>query len=203
MRRVYLIAAGLLAAGAVACADDKPAGDPAKAGPDATGLVLEIKVDNAEATIGKPVKVTATVVNQGKEAVTLVQPGDGSDVGWRTPVVGWSAVKVASADAKANHPDKPALDQSPRCGNINALKKDEIFTLEPGRKKDLAEWVGQPALPAPGTYKVVFYYANEPGRKWEGVPLGEHDAGAMARVQKSTSCRLKSNEVTITVKEAN
>jgi hypothetical protein len=200
MRRVYLIAAGLLAVGAVACVDDKPADDPAKAAPDAAGLVLEIKLDGAEATVGKPVKVTATVTNQGKEAATLVQPGDGSEVGWRTPVIGWSAVKVASADAKANHPDKPELDHGRRCGNINALKNDEVFTLEPGKKKDLAEWVGQPSLPEPGTYKVVFYYANEPGQKWKGVPLGEHDAGAMARVQNSTPCRLKSNEVTITVK---
>jgi hypothetical protein len=201
MVRLLVIAAGLLAVGAAPAVDDKPADDPAKASGDAGGLVLELKAD-AEATVGKPVKVTATVVNQGKEAVTLVQPGDGSDFGWRTPVVGWSAVKVASADAKANHPNKPELDHGRRCGNINALKMDEVFTVEPGKKKDLAEWVGQPSMPEPGTYKVVFYYANEPGRKWKGVPLGEHDAGAMARVQQSTPCKLKSNEVTITVKEA-
>jgi hypothetical protein len=201
MSRLFLVAAGLLAVGALGRLDDKATDDPTKAAPEAGALTLQIKADKAETTVGKPLKITATIVNGGKDAVTLVQPGDGSDVGWRPPVIGWSAVKVDSADAQAKHPDKPKLDHSPRCGNINALKADEVFNVEAGKQKDLNEWIGQPALPTPGTYKVVCYYANEPGRQWKGVPLGEHDAAAMTRVQASTACRLRSNEVTITVTE--
>jgi hypothetical protein len=200
MNRLFLAAATLLVVGALACVDDKARDDPTKVAPEAGALTLQIKAEKAETTVGKPLKIKATIANGGKDPVTLVQPGDGSDVGWRTPVIGWSAVKVDSAEAK--HPDKPELERGPRCGNINALKADEVFTVESGKKKDFNEWIGQPALPTPGTYKVVIYYANEPGRQWKGVPLGEHDAKAMARAQASTACRLRSNEVVVTVTEA-
>ena len=30
-----------------------------------------------------------TLVNRGKADVTLIQPGDGSECGWRSPIVEW------------------------------------------------------------------------------------------------------------------
>ena len=44
---------------------------------------------------------------------------------------------------------------------------------------------------------MTFAYENAPGLDWKG----EHDAEAMARVRRSTPCRLVSNELTIVVDE--
>src|SRR5919201_6135680 len=95
------------------------------------GLVLVIRADRA--VFGEkepePVRFTATLLNKGKETVTLVTPGDGSDCGWRTPLVGWSVVKVSADNPRAGkHPDKVPLHRGARCGNVNALKADEVFT---------------------------------------------------------------------------
>jgi hypothetical protein len=80
------------------------------------------------------------------------------------------------------------------------LKSNEVFTLAPGKSKDLPDWIGSPQLPDAGTYSVVFYYANDPGLKWQGVPLGQHDPDAMKQVKKSHKCLLISNELKLTVR---
>lgn len=114
-------------------------------------------------------------------AVTLVLPGNGSESAWRTPVFGWSAIKVDKGTA--NHPKMAPLYRGGRCGNINPpLQKEEVFVLAPGESKKLYEWTGFPQLPEPGTYGVVFFYADEPNLKWRGIPLGQHNPEGMKRV---------------------
>jgi hypothetical protein len=159
---------------------------------------LHIVAQETTVTQGQHPQVTATISNQGKMPVTLVVPGDGSESAWRTPVIGWSAINVANEAAR--HPKTPPLYQGGRCGNINRLKREEVFVLAPGQTKKLNEWVGFPQLAEPGTYSVVFFYVNEPDRKWRGLPLGQHDPEAMKQVQKSHQCSMVSNELRLVVR---
>src|SRR4051812_31811566 len=52
-------------------------------------LSLRLKAGAARAKASHKIKWEVTVVNRGKEAVKLVQPGDGSESGWRTPIIEW------------------------------------------------------------------------------------------------------------------
>jgi len=183
----------LLALGSVSYVVSQDAEKPAPG-----KLVLLIAAKELTVTQGQQLQITATVSNQGKMPITLVLPGDGSESGWRSPVIGWSTIKVEKEAAK--HPDTPPLYRGGRCGNINPLKKEEVFVLAPGESKRLNEWLGSPQLAVPGTYSIVFFYANEPDRKWRGLPLGQHDPEAMKQVQNSHKCLLVSNELRVVVK---
>lgn len=163
----------------------------------ADDLVLKIEAPRAAIHVGGAPDLKPTIVNQGAKPVALVLPGDGSESKWRTPVVGWS---VLSADelAQKHLPEVPVFHGG-RCGNINAIKLKEVFTLQPGESRSLGEWAGQPALAAPGRYRVVFYYQNIPDLKITGIPLGEHETGALDKIAHSTPCKLMSNEVVVEV----
>jgi hypothetical protein len=160
-------------------------------------LDLHISAKETSLTLGQQPQIRATITNKGKAPVTLVLPGDGSESGWRTPLVGFSSIKTDKE--KPKHPATVPLYRGGRCGNVNALKSNEVFTLAPGKSKDLSGWLGFPQFPEPGTYSVVFYYSNDPELKWRGVPLGQHDPDAMKRVEKSHKCLLISNELNLTV----
>jgi hypothetical protein len=194
MRTIVLAAAFLLTGGVLGSAD--PLQDRQEASP--ATLDLRIVAKEASMTLEQQPQVTATITNKGSAPVTLVLPGDGSESGWRTPLVGFSSIKVGKD--KPKDPADVPLYRGGRCGNVNALKGDEVFTLAPGTSKDLPDWIGSPQLTEPGTYSVVFYYANDPGLKWQGVPLGRHDPDAMKQVKKSHKCLLISNELKLTVK---
>ncbi len=84
-----------------------------------------------------------TLTNRGETSVTLVQPGDGSECGWRTPHLKWEW---------ASNP-KTRGATTGRCGNMNSLKEGEVFTLKPGESKVLKDWV-HAMPPSPGVYKV-------------------------------------------------
>jgi hypothetical protein len=157
-------------------------------------LALELEARKTKMGAEERVAFTITLVNRSKNAVTLVEPGDGSECGWRTPRVWWSVVEVT-------RPGTPLRGQGGgRCGNINGLKPQEVFTLRPGEAKRLSDWVCAPALTSPGTYRVAMFYENVPALRWKG--LGVHDAATLIRVQNSFPCLLKSNEVTITLAPA-
>jgi hypothetical protein len=195
MLRTIVLAAAFSLAGGVFCAADPP---QERQGAAPATLDLRISAKEASVVLGQQPQITATITNKGSAPVTLVLPGDGSESGWRTPLVGFSSVKVDKDNPK--HPAAVPLYRGGRCGNINALKTNEVFTLAQGKSQDLTDWIGSPQLPGPGTYSVVLYYANEPGLKWQGVPLGRHDPDAMKRVGQSHKCLLISNELRLTVK---
>jgi len=149
-----------------------------------TGVILLLAPETQVVKGDQVPRFTATLVNRGKNEVTLVEPGDGSDYGWRTPLVEWS---------------RRRRDEGIRCGNINSLKEDEVFTLRPGESRVLTDWIGQPYRSGPARYRVSLRYKNEPNREWYGVPLGDHDAKAIERVQRSTPISTVSNAVEIVV----
>jgi hypothetical protein len=192
---IRTVALAFLLTGASCCIADPPQHRQATA---AAGLELHISAKETSLTQGEQPQIHATITNKGAAPVTLVLPGDGSESGWRTPLVGFSSVKAGRG--KPKHPAEVPLYRGGRCGNVNPLKGDEVFSLAPGQSKDLGDWVGSPRLAEPGTYGVVLYYANDPGLKWRGVPLGRHDADAMRQVARSYKCLLVSNELRLTVR---
>jgi hypothetical protein len=197
-----------------------PSAPAPKAPPPA--LELRLRAVAAKVKRGQQVRWEVVVVNGGRQPVTLVQPGDGSDCGWRTPIIEWLidgqvdgangaasvAVKV-KAGAKAVPAPKQELkpacltgrgSRAARCGNINRLRAAEVFDLPPGQEARLNGWVGAPSLPA-GTHKVAVRYFHLPALKWRGLPLGKHDEKAMERIRSSRRLTLESNAVEITVQE--
>jgi len=160
---------------------------------------LSLKLESPEQTIhvGDFARFEVTVSNESKKPLTLVEPGDGSECKWRTPIIGWSA--IAADDRVSKHPKEPPRDSRPRCGNVNSLKLDEVFTLQPGNSRKLAAWVGAPTFAMPGKYRLVFYYSNQPDLPMQGVLLGKHDDGVLEKIKQSHPCHLMSNEVIVDV----
>src|SRR6476661_5797856 len=52
-------------------------------------LELRLSTATPKVTEGHKALWAVKIVNRGKQKVTLVQPGGGSDCGWRTPIVEW------------------------------------------------------------------------------------------------------------------
>jgi hypothetical protein len=133
---------------------------------------------------------TGTLFNDGTKVVSLVEPGDGSESGWRTPTVSWT-VKTMSG--------QPVTQQrGARCGNVNPLHESEIFDLPPGAKHVMTPWFGSPDVPA-GKYVVRATYENDPKAKMHGLALGMHDEKALELVRQSTACRVESNALTVDI----
>jgi len=126
-----------------------------------------------------------TLTNTSEQPVQLVLPGDGSQVGWRTPILTWTAKSGG----------KPIAELAPaRCGMMNAIEASEIFTLAPGASRTLVEWLGWPRY-APGTYDLEVRYRNDPS-------LGAHKASAApdvaAKLASSGACDVTSNAIRAT-----
>ena len=165
--------------------------------PRSNELSLLLSAKNSVLRLGEDPSIQIHITNNGNETVTLVHPGDGSESGWRTPVVQWS---ILEAGDPAEHPAQPDSDlKVDRCGNVNALGWDEVFRIAPGESKELKEWL--PPFRKPGSYRVKFLYANRPSIEWKGIVMGMHNPAAMLRVRHSTEATLASNEVTFTVME--
>ena len=149
-------------------------------------IALELKAEKPTIKLGEMPSFRAELINQGDKEVTIVQPGDGSDCGWRTPIVRWSPAMRTGVG---------------RCGNINALKASEVVTLKPGERVPVSGWLGSPSLSKAGTHKVVLEIENVPGLEWGGLPLGKHDPAAMEKVRRSTAFKAVSNAVEVKVEE--
>jgi hypothetical protein len=147
---------------------------------------VELRVMTPVVKKGEPPQLVVEVVNVTDHEITLVQPGDGSELGWRTPVVRWQV--------DGHGPPDVGL-----CGNINPLTADEVFTLTPGQRATLGGWVGQPYLPKAGKYRVWVRYENTPDLECYGWSLEPHDPAAIARVRASTPAVGDSNTVVIEV----
>jgi hypothetical protein len=152
--------------------------------PDAvTGVALELQPTSQVIKLRDRPELTLTVINRGRQDVVLVEPGDGSEDGWRTPLIEWSSKPWSRI----------------RCGNVNGLKPGEVFTLKPGESRQLNEWIGTPYLPFPGRYRVSVRYTNDPDLKWDGIPLTPHDTATLEKVHRSTKMSAVSNAVEIVV----
>lgn len=160
----------------------------------ACGVELHLRAEGAVIAVGHQqidpwTAFDVELVNTGDRAVTLVMPGDGSDAAWRTPILRWSV------SSETGYETPPLF----RCGNVNPLRPDEVFTLAPGERRRLPQWVPPISGVSPGAYTLRLTYINDPTLKWQGVPLGPHDPAAIERIRESTPCRAISNELKVTV----
>lgn len=80
---------------------------------------------------------------------------------------------------------------------MNEITEKEIFTLKPGRRRVLGDWLRAPEAPA--GHIVRLSYDNDPKRDVRGLLLGgsSPSPAAMARIRGSTACRLESDLVTV------
>jgi hypothetical protein len=123
-----------------------------------------------------------TLSNEGATPVGIVLPGDGSEVGWRTPVVTWSATTPKG---------KPvAPKEVMRCGMMNRIEASEIVTLAPGASRVIDGWIPSPPF-APGTYDVRLTYRNDPGI----AARTDTDPAVAALVADTSACEATTNEV--------
>jgi hypothetical protein len=132
--------------------DDGPAPAGAAAPASEARMALELRADTPRVKAGDDPQFTVTLVNRGAEPVTIVLPGDGSDMAWRTPVV-------------RRGPPGPDLR---KCGNVNPLRADEVVTMAPGERRRLSAWLGAPVLEGKGKNKVSLELENDPDFRWRG-----------------------------------
>lgn len=130
-----------------------------------------------------------TIVNGGTTPVVLVMPGDGSEDGDRSPVLTWQAHTLAGK------PAKPV--EMGGCAWMNPIHESEVFTLAPGERKGLGDWLGAPRV-EPGRYVVRLTYDNRPelvvpSRRGHGVD----DSAALALIRRSTPCTVVSQPLTV------
>ncbi|MBV9925399.1 MAG: hypothetical protein JOZ96_10320 [Acidobacteria bacterium] len=167
------------------------------------GLTLKLDARKTSLRVGEETDVRLVLKNEGRRSVRLVEPGDGSESGWRTPVVAWSIIKD---DPAAPHPPEPFRGVRAReCGNVGGLRWGEVFSLAPGETKELWQWGAfLPRFEEPGVYRVVFLYANRPSMSWvseQGRPLVFNNPFEMWRVRHSTEATAVSNELVFTVRD--
>jgi len=172
------------------CSDGPVAPPPAGPGAQETtapGPPVELRLSTTTPRVGKGERpaLRAEIVNVSRRTLLLVQPGDGSDVGWRTPRIEWLG---ASFDGG-------------RCGNIDPLRAGEVFHLAPGARLELSPWIGAPRLDRVGRHELSLAYTNVPDLEWGGVPLGAHDPETMELVRRSEPVHVVSNPVEILVEE--
>ena len=142
-------------------------------------------------------KIKAIISNNGTESINLVKPGDGSQNGWRTPIIKWSVVKSDTEQPQSTETNF-LENNNERCGNVNGLTADDLVELPHGESVEFKYWLGTPAIPnASGQYKIRMLYANEPKLKWKG--LGMNDKEVMRKVKRTNSLELISNEILIEV----
>ena len=134
--------------------------------------------------------MTVTLVNHERVPVVVVKPGDGSDCGWRTPVITW-------------HVDGKRASGIGFCANINPLNANEIVELKAGGRLVLEEWLGVPPLEnfKPGIHQLYLEYDHRPDMKWGVLPSRKPESKAMERIRKSQPLKAVSNVVEIRVEE--
>lgn len=198
MRRSLSLAATLALIALASLSLSSRAQDAAKEATPEVKLSVELK--RATFAANEFFEFTVTLRNAGEAPVRLVEPGDGSEWGWRTPIIGWS---VLPADSKEAHPEDPPKPTGGRCGNVNAIKADEVFSLKPGEERRFEQgWWGAPRRLAPGKYRAVLIYENVPSKDCGGLAMGEHSEQALADIKRSTPCKLRSNELLFTITPA-
>ncbi len=170
----------LLLAGCSKRAGDEPSGS------SVANLVLELRAEKSEYHVGESFSFRAELVNSGSDPVTVVRPGDGSEYGWRTPIVRWTA----------------APRQMLRCGNIDPVLPRELVVLQPQQRIAL-DWLGAPVFGEAGTCTVSLELEHDPkvNRPRGTIVGGQDDEATVKRIRRLPPYRVKSNTVQVLVRE--
>ena len=171
--------------------------EPAGSEADSVVVTLHVALPTNPVEVGSSVSTIATLSNVGRVAATIIQPGDGSRWGWRTPFVGWSLIREGD---DAEHPDAwPGPPAGWRCGNVNGLWRDQIVTLYPGQSVTLSSWCNLGVIDEPGEYRAVMYYWNRPD--FGPTAIHSYHESVLPHIRASTPLELVSNEVVVRVVE--
>ena len=140
--------------------------------------------------------VDAELTNNGDLPIKMVLPGDGSVVGWRTPLIKWSVEKI---DDVQNVQHEFHFRSGPRCGNINRVRAEEIVSLKKSETVSFEEgWISYPLIPcAAGKYAIKMSYENIPDLKWAG--MGYHQNYIMRKIRATDYIKIESNEIIVEV----
>lgn len=162
------------------------------------GVQAILRLERTEIAVGENPGATALLRNVGEEPILLVGSLDASDVGWRAPRCGFRLY-----DGEGRPIEFPA---GGRCGNMNALRSEDVVEVAPGddfdpyhqRNQFFPDYAWESwKAPAPGEYELEWRYdADEPVEgTWQAAPeLRER----LARVPRA---RVTSNRVRFVVKE--
>ncbi len=118
---------------------------------------------------GQPLSLHGKLINRSKRtAHRVVQPNDGSEMGWREPHVFFSAER--KTDAGAWEQVKPL--QVGRCGLFAFDWTQDVVSLPPGESLLLKDWLPSVEravdLSQAGTYRVRMHYVYRAGRSAKG-----------------------------------
>lgn len=165
--------------------------------PDRLELVLEPRSQTIRA--GERPTFDITLRNTGGEPCTVAKVRDGSLEHSVTPSVGWSCLSNPSE----SHPAFPKPLQA-WCGNVNSISKQDLETLRPTEQLDLGKSFNlkykAPMLMSPGTYRLVFYYRNDPKQRHETeADFTPDQVLARKELLRTMPCLLRSNEVTVVI----
>jgi len=161
--------------------------------PPSCSVRLSIAAKRLRISADDWLETTATLENVGSTEVVLVEPGDGSEDGWRTPVIRWSARRIEPGQATA----ATTLEPEGRCGLMNGPNPAvEVFVLAPGRSRRLRMPLVAPRLGPPGVYEVTLTYDNEPRMAFHGTSPNDP---AVRRYRESTACLVTSNTLRVKV----
>jgi hypothetical protein len=190
-KRTRIASALLLSFGALAPAVIL-AEPPALPAPPPCGVRLSIAIKTPPMPEDPWVEVTGTLKNEGSKAVVLVEPGDGSESGWRTPVLSWRARRI-----EPGRVTEVPVEPGARCGLMNGPDPEkEVFKLAPGASRRLSGWALVAPPLAPGLYEVELTYTNDPRIGFRGaIP----DDPARSPYGKSMACTAVSNPLRIEV----
>jgi len=155
----------------------------------ATGVAITLQPATQVVRIGKRPELHVMLTNHGRGDVVLVEPGDGSRYGLRTPVIAWSDDWWFRTSQWS-----PIADG--RCGWMNIVEASEVFVLKAGESRELPQWAGRPHATAPGRYVVSLSYSNDPS-----IAASTVDEATKDRMRSSTAVSTVSNSVEIIVVE--
>jgi len=121
-------------------------------------ITLSITSDSSRvhlsSNLHRYISIEATITNLRSKRISFVLPGDGSDVGWRSPIVKWSVIPMIEDDHMQEQHDFQ-FSKMLRCGIVNSIKASDIVKLESGENIYIDEWIGYPEIPAKlGVYSV-------------------------------------------------
>lgn len=173
---------------AAGCAPSAPRTSMDPVGAAGGSLTLELRTSTPVIKVGESPAIAMVLKNTGTADLVLVRPGDGSECGWRTPLLEW--LPAAAFERGGG-----------RCGNINTLKASEVVVLRPGESVEWSEWISPPPLAQPGEQQISLRFSNVPDLEWQGIALGRHDEAAMARVKASSRVSVLSSPLAIRVRE--
>jgi len=162
----------------------------------ANDLELKLSFPTTQVKAGASLKAKVTIKNHGYETVHLVTPGEGSDYGLRTPMVGFSSIRISGKKESSN---ATPLENYVRCRNINSIKENEIFALKPKETEELGNYTGYIRIEKPGTYRIRYYYQNIPDMNLAGIPISRPFYRITEKIKESAAVKLVSNEVMIEV----